>query len=227
MALSPNIPTSFVPKQPVQTSHRPQSSGLNVFGLVSLFIFVVTLAGAGGVFLYEKYLGTVLTAKEAQIEEVQGKTNQAAVKQFIRMRDRFSVAHQLMNDHTTLSNFFEVLEQNTVQNVRFDSLILSVDEEGAATIEMSGVARNFNALASQSSVFAKESRVRNALFSNIDVTQSGNVMFSFTGDVPSEVIRMETPVVSAEPALPAIPTGTTTPVTATSTPAATSSIPTL
>ncbi len=203
MALSPSIPTSFVPKQPVSPSKRPRTSGNNVFLIVSLIIAGLAIIASGGVYLYATYLTGVVNAKAAQISAAENNVSPNTVEQFIRLRDRLVAADTVLNQHVALSQFFALLESITIQNVNFSSLKINVLSDRSATISMSGVAHSFNALAAESTAFASQKQIKSAIFSGIQVNKDGTVSFTLNATLdPSIVIE------STAPSTPALLTGT-------------------
>lgn len=222
MAPSPTIPTSFVPKQPVKPGARYTSNGGNPFMMIAVGLLVLAIAGAGAVFGYQKYLEGVRDAKRSQVEEVRNNINSQVVEDFIRTRDRFTAAQDLLNNHVAVSQFFDLLESLTLQSVRFDGLSFTLAEDRSAEIEMEGVARSFNALAAESSAFASEKRIKRAIFSDIAVDPATRVVtFSL-----SAVLEPTLLVISPEsaPAPIAAPAATSTPSIATSSPATTTPV---
>lgn len=233
--LPPTIPTSFVPKQQVAQAPRRKKSGMNMFMLIAVVIFVTSLLGAGAIFGYQFYLQSARDSKQASLAEAQKAINLEAVEEFIRLKNRLSTAQSLLNQHVYLSAFLEVLEQRTLQSVTFNTLRVTVAEDRTAEIQMEGTARTFNALASQSSVFASEKRIRRAIFSNISGSDTGTVSFSFTATLDPRLITGQT-ATGVMPAAtlpeqptapipnPELPTGTE-PAAATGTPSVAPSAP--
>lgn len=218
MAISPGIPTSFVPKQPLQpVSRRPMSSGSNVFLLVSLIVAGIAVVSAGLVFAYDKYLDSRLATKQALLAEAQGNVDQNTIEDFIRLRDRLSSGKDLMNNHVELSQFFTQLETLTLQNVRFTDMKLTVAGDHTAKLQMNGMARNFNALAAQSNAFAGDKRIKRAIFSSIGLTDAKQVSFTLTADIDSRLI-VESPEQAAVDTAPApAPEAVTLPASTTAT----------
>jgi hypothetical protein len=211
VALSPTIPTSFVPKQPVSPGSRRGSSGNNIFLYVSLGILIVTLLAAGGVFFYAQYLNSVENAKAAELLAAQNNVSPSAVDSFVRLHNRFIAAEQIITQHVALSQFFTLLASITVQDVHFTSLNITVADDRSAQITMMGDAQNFNALAAESTVFAQQKNITSAIFSNITVNKDGTIGFSLAANLtPALVIENAAPLT---PALLAAPPATTTPVT--------------
>lgn len=221
MALSPSIPTSFVPKQPVRpTMQRPRSSGMNLVLIVSFFLLGAAVVGSAGVFLYQQYLKNVIVDKEMALAAAEENINFATVENFIRMRDRFSAAQELLDEHVALSQFLEVLESATLANVRFSSMTFMLLDDGTPTVQMNGVARSFNALAAQSNAFGADGRIKSAIFSNITVNPNNSVGFEVNANLAPSLIVMMDPAERPLPEPPALPVSTSTPAAATSTGAA-------
>ncbi len=192
----------------------------------------VTIVGAGGTFGYKTYVDTVRDARKLKLESAEKNVNPTAVEDFIRLRNRIQAAGSVLDQHIVTSQFFDVLDTLTLQNVRFQSLQFNVEEDRVATIEMRGVARSFNALAAESAAFASEKRIRRAIFSGITADKNGLVKFSLKAEllpklltmsatskplaVPATNIATSTPFASAPAPAPSTTAGTTS--TATTTP---------
>lgn len=226
MAISPSIPTSFVPKQALDVSRKKQG-GDNLFLLIALVILGVSVVTAGAVFGYLKYLESAVTLKNAALSEARTSINEERVEEYLRLKERFESGKDMIANHTTISRFFSLLEDSTLQNVRFDDLKLEVAEDRTARIELSGVARNFNTLAAQSNAIAAEKQFKRSIFSGIDLNTNGTVGFTLTAELEPSVVVMgmpEAPVVVPEPEPevvlpPPPPVATTTPVSTTTKPA--------
>jgi len=219
MALSPTIPTSFVPKQPVRpTAPRPRASGANLFLVISFFLLGAAVVGSVAVFAYQQYLKSVITQKEAQLQAAEEDINFATVEEYIRIRDRFTSAQELLDKHVALSQFLTVLEASTLANVRFSTFTFMLSDDGVPTIEMNGVARNFNALAAQSNAFGADTRIKSAIFSDITVNANNSVSFHVSANLsPALMVMMDPSERPAPPETPIVPVGTTTPPAATGT----------
>ena len=188
---TPTIPTSFVPKQPVKAAARPQRSGGNIFFVISLILLGAALVGSGGVFAYERYLESARNSKDQEVRAAQERINPDTVEDFVRTRNRFTSASQILNSHVAPSQFFDLLEGLTLQSVRFDTLLFTLAEDRSAEIKVEGVARTFNALAAQSAALAGEKRIKSAIFSDITVNDDGTVGFSLVADLDSRLLILD------------------------------------
>lgn len=229
MALSPTIPTSFVPKQPVLRTvpNRPKSSGANLFMVISFFLLGAAVLGSVAVFGYQQYLKGVIASKEADLKAAEERINFSTVEEFIRVRNRFTASQELLDQHVALSQFLTVLESTTLASVRYSSMAFTLEDDGTPTVEMSGVARSFNALAAQSNALGTDTRIKSAIFSGIKVNPNNSVSFTLTADLSPTLVTMMDPadLPAQQRFVPpvATSTATTTTTTAATTTAATTS----
>ena len=191
MALPPTIPTSFVPKQPVAFQPRRTRAKKGIFFYGALFILAVAVVGSGLTFGYKTYVESVRTARKASLDTAEKNISAAAVADFIRLRNRIQASKILLNQHVVSSQFFDVLERLTLQNVRFQSLIVSVGNDRTAKIEMHGIAKSFNALAAESAAFAAETRIKRAIFSGITADKNGVVSFALKAELSPTLLTSD------------------------------------
>jgi hypothetical protein len=187
--MPPSVPTSFVPHP---AAPAPRESSINipgVFGFLAYLIFVVVFASAIGVFFYGRILASDQSAKDAQLAKVEATINPTTIDNFIRLRDRLASSKTLLANHVALSNFFSLLGTTMPSTVRFSSLHLSLNTDGTVSVDGTGVAKSFNSLAFASTVFAKDGRIKDAIFSGIAVnSKDGSVSFGLSATLdPSTV----------------------------------------
>ncbi|MEO6536067.1 MAG: hypothetical protein ABIT47_00085 [Candidatus Paceibacterota bacterium] len=218
MAISPGIPTSFVPRQPVQPSaQRSMRGGNNIFLIISLVILGIVVAMAVGVYAYDKYLTNSLQSKADQLVTAQKQVDQNTIEDFVRLRDRLNNGTDLLTNHIVLSHFLDTLEKLTLANVRFNSMKLAVAGDHTAKIDITGSAKTFNALAAQSNVFAGEKLIKRAIFSGITLSDAKLVTFRLTADLDPKLVIAGTGPGAAPGADPltlpsqTVPQATTTP----------------
>ncbi|MFZ1987808.1 MAG: hypothetical protein WAV21_02120 [Minisyncoccia bacterium] len=192
MAVPPSIPTSFVPKQPVEMHPRHTESSGNMFLVVSLIAAGVALLASAGVFAYDRYLSQVRDQRAADLKTAEQSVTEDTVNGFIRLRDRLASSQILLNDHVLLSQFFDVLESLTLTGVRFTSLDLTTNSDHTAEVKMVGFAKTFNALAAQSASLATDKRIKQAIFSDISADKNGVVGFTLTAILDSRLVEIST-----------------------------------
>jgi hypothetical protein len=210
VALPPTVPTSFVPKQPVQTTRRAARGGGNLFLLASMILMGLAIAGAGAVFGYQYVLESIRDKKAEELAAAEASISRATIDEFLRLHNRLNVSEELLNEHLAISQFLDVLESLTVNPVVFDSLSLEMDEQGIAEVNMKGTADTFNALAAESAAFAAEKRIKRAIFSGIGVAEKGGITFSLRAELDPALITWDG-VPSAGVVAPAISATSTAP----------------
>ncbi|MBU0750454.1 hypothetical protein KKH15_02970 [Patescibacteria group bacterium] len=188
MALPPTIPTSFVPKQATAQKRRRFSGTSGMFYTIALIILGLSVTAAAATFGFEYYLKTVRDAKVAELTKAEANISEDTVEEFVRLRDRFSSAEILINNHVSFTQFFDTLERLTLTSVRFNSLSAIVEEDRTVKVEMDGTARNFNALAAQSAAFAGENRIKRAIFSDIGLNTGNAISFTLTAELDPRLI---------------------------------------
>jgi hypothetical protein len=211
VAVPPTIPTSFVPKQPLD-GKRHFKTGTNYFLIISLAVLGVAVVASGLTFGYEYYLKSVRTARANDLTAATAAINEDTVEEFVRLRDRLVTAHTLLDKHIVPSRFFLLLDAITLQSVRFSSLEFTVAENGTATIEMEGAARSFNALAAQSAGFAAQKDFKRAIFSDISVNPNNSVSFRLTAEIDSDLLRLPKNVPTVQQPVQQTAPATSTPV---------------
>lgn len=203
---------------------RPQQSGTNVFTIFGFGLLLLSIVASAGIFGYQKYLESVRDADAAELEAAKSQINRTTVEDFIRTRDRFVAAKDILNNHIAFSQYLNILEGLTLQTVRFANLRYTLAPTGNASIQMTGSARSFNALAAEASAFTGAKEFKRAIFSGIGLNEKDNtVTFVFSAEIDKSVILaniptnpvMTLPIATGTPAT-STPTGISTHATTTS-----------
>jgi hypothetical protein len=161
--------------------------------LLSLLIFVLSLFAGGGVFLYGQYLENSITAKAESLRRAEGAYDPGVIEDLIRMDARITEARVLMQKHVAPTALFTFLSTATLESVQFTSFDYGLESDGAASISLDGIAKSFSAVALQSDNFGASRVLRNVIFSDISVGQSGAVTFKVTAKVdPSLLLYQKT-----------------------------------
>lgn len=171
--------------------------------LVSFAVAGLALLVAGGEFAYGQFLSHVETARAAELQKQQDSVSDQTVKDYIHLKDRIASSETLLDNHVILSRFFDDLEGVTLQNVQFKSLTITVAGDGSAKVDMSGVAKNFNALAVESNTIASDKNFKSAILSGFALDSTNHVQFKLTADIDPALIHLtKKDVSSLAPAVP-------------------------
>lgn len=179
--MEPKFQKTFIPKRPVvgnqgqtQKAYKPKTSILSV--LITL-IFIVVLAGAGGLFGFKKYLESRILEKDMQLQENIEQLQPDVIEEMAELDRQIKLSERILSNHLVPSKFFELLEENTLQAVQFQSFEFISVPGGESEIFMVGIAPNYETVALQSDVFARDSSIRDSMFSGLSLTEEGGVSF--------------------------------------------------
>jgi hypothetical protein len=188
--------TSFIPKKPIAPASPARSSrggGIGLFTLISVIIFLISLGLGGYVYLEKNYLINKITADQATIEDQKGGLvdDATTIESLIELNSRIKVAQELLDKHISVSPIFNFLQQTTLKSVRFKNFTFTSagkDATGASRVSvlMSGVARDWETVASQADEFGKvEYRkvITEPKISNLTLNADGSITFSFSAYV--------------------------------------------
>lgn len=168
---------------------RQMQSGINMFMVVAVVLVGAVLIIAGAEFAYSRFLHSEADQKAAALQAAQASVSQDTVQGFLRLKNRLTASQTILNNHVVMSQFFTDLEALTLNVVRFTALNITVNPDHTADIKMSGVAKDFNALAAQSAAFATDKRIKQAIFSGINADKTG-VTFSVSAKLDPSLITL-------------------------------------
>jgi hypothetical protein len=188
--------TSFIPKKPLTARTERLNGGLSIISLIAGMMLALSLALAGGVFLYEGYLVKDIAGKKASFKANEDAFDQNSVSTFSTLNKRINVAQTLLHKHLAPSSVFKVIDEVTLKTVRFSDFNFSFVNDKKITLNMKGQALNYNSVAKQSDVFSENPTskfIHNPIFADLDLDPKGNVIFSFSGDVDPQQILYSNP----------------------------------
>ncbi len=211
------MPTSFVPRPASSDTRSSRTDFDAVFSFFSYTVLGIAFVLAVGVFFYGRVLAGDLSAKEATLAKAEAAIDPATVESFVQLRDRLNSGRTLLGNHVALSGFFSALEALLPSTVRFTSLHIIVDTTKATTVEGTGVSKSFNALSAASNAFAADGRIKDVIFSKMNINKDSSVSFDFSATLDPKLLTFSPG--AAGPAAPsAAPAATSTAVSTTTTP---------
>lgn len=198
------IQSSFIPQDAGKATVSPKlqrGGGLgDLMFLGAIVLFVVSLALAGAVFLYNQYLKTSEASKVEQLQRAREAFEPALIQQLTRLDDRMRAADSVLSSHIAPTAFFLALQQATLSTVSFRSLELDATDPKKVTIKMPGVARSVNSIALQADLMSKNGVFTSPIFSNIS-RQADGVHFDLVASVNPATVNYVSLVASVVRAL--------------------------
>jgi hypothetical protein len=183
--------TSFIPKRVVETPTKGEVSGAGITFVVGLGVLIVSLLLAGGVFGYGQYLKGSIENKKNQLQLQKDAFQPELIRAMARLSDKMKIGQQLLKDHIAASEIFALLQQDTLQTVRFSSFAFSHTQDGSVKISLQGQGLSFTSVALQADAFSQERFLKDTLFSGFALDPVGNISFSVAATVDPAVVSYE------------------------------------
>ncbi len=181
-SLIPNEASGVIP---VQMKRR---RSIHAFGLLASLIFVLSLLGAVGIFLYKGYLEKDLEVAKQNLGNLSiEEDNQDKIEEIRVYNNKLRVAHDLLDNHISPVAIFEEIENSTKETVQFQSLIFAHDPGFDAVLTLTGATEAFAGVALQ-----KMQILEDSVFSEFvleDITTAIENESETEGTVPEEVVN--------------------------------------
>lgn len=185
------VKTSFIPKASLAVERR-QVTPKNPIGIINVLasiILIVALVAAVGLFLFEQFTIQNIERKRASLDRARAAFEPATIKELSRLNTRLTAGATLLNSHVAPSYLFDEIERLTLDSVRFKDFAYGEVGPGRVMVTMAGEARSFNALALQSDAFGQSEFFTEPIFTDLNLDETGNVVFTFNAVVDLSELR--------------------------------------
>ena len=190
--MEPKFRTSFIPKKTLATAATAQKESGGPLGTITLITLIIALGAvvlSVGTFLYQQILESNITRKTETLERARAAFEPALIQELVRIDSRIEAAESILNKHITPSVFFESLEGATLKSVQFQDFSLTRVSDDRISISMKGIAQDFRGVALQADIFGKSRFIREPIFSNLNLNNNGNAVFSLSAFVDPSLIN--------------------------------------
>lgn len=176
-----NPKISFIPKgslvreESFLERRRPRSA----IGFIAGIAFVSTIGAYGGLYYYNGILNQEIATKTIEIKSAQKEFSDASeVSEAKVFRARADLVRELLNAHTVASPVFAFLSKNTTESILYDRFSFKKGPDGS-TLELSGEAPTYAALAYQADVFRSQTKeLLGFSVRDVSLTKFGTVTFT-------------------------------------------------
>jgi len=187
--VDPKFRSSFIPKKPLSTKTEggkiKRRSSFNLMSFIATAIFVVAILASGGSFAYKYYLEDQINQKGILLTEARSLLDLGEIENFKLLDERLSAAWALLRKHKITSQFFEMLETNTLHNIQFDRYEFTENLE----IVLKGKAATFNALALQADVFERQNLIEETDYNDFIIGKDELIQFTMTTRLSLQEIK--------------------------------------
>jgi hypothetical protein len=202
--MEPKFNTSFIPKKSLQANvtggpkgtpgqqyvKRRSTHGPGFF--LMLLIFILTIVGAGGIFGYTKITERNIDGLISRLQEAQKAFDPAAVDRLTREGLRIKSAQRLLSSHVTLTELFELLESQTLKEVRYKTLSYSGALGAVPTMQLNGESTSFANVALQVTQYRISPGLNSPVVTGLTRLTDGNASFSTDMQVNPRIILYPT-----------------------------------
>lgn len=205
--------SSFIPKTPIvgTTIQKERMSLLTALGGL---IFLLSLISIGGVFIYKMMVNSKLNELKAELATLESQVNRQEIARLVSFDKKLESTKEVLTNHVALTNFFKMLELDTLPNVSFTSLKYTAPAGKNIVVSMDGFTSNYRILGEQQKVFLADPNTFAADFKTMSFDKvKRQVVFVFEGEFKSNLVKFAYPVVPTA----ATSTSTVRPGTATTT----------
>jgi len=185
--------SSFIPKRPVgkgaNTGYR-RTATTRWFVFVGWLIFIATIAGVGGVYLYHKAEAQNVSNLLTELKQKQDTINTQNIPALARFSSKLDASKLLLSQHIAFSKFFTFLEKNTVRSLKFTDFEFKGKPGSSYSMTLDGEARDYAAIGLQSDMFKQNNDLSNVSYSHVGLSKNKeNVLFTVGMAVSPSAIR--------------------------------------
>jgi hypothetical protein len=179
---------TFIPKKPLLAKNSSHSSNVGIFFIISLIIFLISIGLTIFAYSYSIFLKKRVENMSTSLERAKSAFEPSLIVELKRVNARINEAENILKNHVSFSEFFKVLEEDTLKSIRFKQFNYSLADNGDIDITISGEAKGYSSIALQSDLFGENKYIKNPIFSNLGLDNFGNITFNMTASVDKSLI---------------------------------------
>lgn len=184
--------TSFIPKKTIEPKSAKIRSGGGLVNLIAFILFSASLLSAGGAYLYRDSVKADVAEYKISLQRAKAAFEPALIQELQTLDKRLNAANTILDKHIAVSPIFVILQDLTLPTVRYSDFTYELDEAtNLVKVEMKGEAKGYNYIALQADLFDKNKFIKNPIFSDFVLDQTGNVDFNLTFVVDKSLVSYD------------------------------------
>lgn len=189
------MPDQFIfhEQRPAPSITRPSYGG-TLFFYASLLIFLLLLAGYGGLVFLNRAQGLAQAEILAQIEQKRQDLRPELVQELFALEKRLMAIRTLLENHILPSRVFAWLESQTHPRVYFQSMNFN---SAARKLQLPGSADSLRSLNEQIGIFEQNPELEKVEFGGLSFAKDAGALISFQTTVVFKPAFFQSPQVSA------------------------------
>jgi hypothetical protein len=179
--------TSFIPKRELYTKvETPVVYQYSVLSIISFSILALSVVLSVSVFIYQKVLVSRVSKINSELVAKKNAFEPDLIDELIKTDKKIETLKTLLKTKSTVLPVFSMLEESTLETVRFTSLKYFLDSKTGASIDLAGEALSSASVALQSDVLNSYPKILNPDFSSFTISDNGTVKFNFKAGLKKE-----------------------------------------
>lgn len=149
----------------------------------AIFLAIAAVVVYAGLFVYKSVLDTQIKDLATSLDRAKGAFDINLIAELQTVDARLSTGGILLKQHIALSPLFTVIEENTVQTLRYNSFAFKTESNGVYSVALRGEANDYASIALQSDIFSQNKYMKDYIFSNLTLNQNGRISFDFSAKI--------------------------------------------
>jgi len=126
-------------------------------------------------FGYKAYMDTEIQKSQVALSEARAAFQSEDNQKIILISDQLKSIKILLNEHTTVSPLFGLLEKETLPTVRLTSFLFSRSSLGEVVILIEGEAQSYISLAQQTKIFSGLEYLKKLEVTDVSLSETGTI----------------------------------------------------
>jgi len=183
------INASFIPKKDIKRRGGSRGFSVNIFLLIAVVIFLSAVLGSLGVYLWKQQIISEADQALETLEKNKDNYGIKAIENFIVVSNRLQASDALLQNHISVTDIFNILEQDTltevvISNFSFDTL------NNQVLITARGSAPTYEHVAVQAEQYGKNSEIKDLILSDVDQNRDGGVSFNIAFAINTSFLNL-------------------------------------
>ena len=166
-----------ITRRPVRTSEFATPGGTNPFFKIGLIFFLACGLLVGGLYFYRNFLSNSLQEKQTILSNLEVEFEPSLITEVQRVSSAISASKDILSKRVFQTKLFSILEEKTLPQISFGTFSYTHDKKSLVLV---GEAASYADIARQSNVFQSAPEIKEVLFSNLILKETGNVSFTLT-----------------------------------------------
>lgn len=180
--------SSFIPKGvPGEEGVSVKKKETSIVGMISLSIFVITILGSAGLFVYKGILARGVEDLRSQLAEAGKAIDDEKIKEMSSFSRKLGLIQSIVDRHQVISGFMSSLASSTVTAVSFTEFSYGTQTDNLV-VTMQGNADKYSTVALQENVFSKNQYWNSVSFSDLNLDGKGKVSFKVSVSVDPKIV---------------------------------------